>query len=450
MLRTIRILIALLALSICVRLFTAYLVGETPLVGDEWDYYRRAKRALALKPGDGFRAPLFEWVLAGLMGVFGRSSDTLRIAIAGLSSLVVVPVFLAGRALVNVRTGMIAGALASVYPPLVAYSHYLWTEALYTAGAAATLVLTTYVLTRRDVWASVWAGVCWAALMLTREVALAAFATVLIWAAWQRGRPRWRRNLAIVAFAAAIPVGLWSVVLNAERKEGEAIALIARTSYLNLYIGNGPVAAVKASKPKLSARRHYESLPGPAARREALARPLVLQSIREAGPNWLPRKIAQMVPKFFRPGGFPVRRLLIAEDKPRSPWAYRGQKRRPLQPELARWLASVYVAAVAAVLVVGTAGWSAIGALHAGPLYWAFTTFALGHLWPTVVAFATTRFRLPIMPMFLLGAAYLATSPRTVWSQLSNRGRAAFLASGALMAWLVLSQYDRALTAAWQ
>ena len=444
-------LLALLGLSLIVRLGCAALVLETPLVGDEHDYYTRAIKWLEGNPkNDGFRAPLFQYVVAALIAIFGKATATVRMAAAALSSLIVVPVFLAGTRLASPRVGAVAGALAAAYPPLVAYSHYLWTEAIYTTAAMATLLLTEKMLLRKEFKVAALAGLCWAALILTREVALAAFTTVLAWSLWQKRLRLGQLYTTAFLLAAALPVAAWSLQLNAQHAPGENYALVAHSTYLNLYIGNGPTQEIRKSKPWLSPRKHYESLARSRSQRETLAKPLVLQSIREAGLAWLPHKLQQMVPRFFCPGGFPVRRLLITAKDTHTPWGYRDSRGRLVDPEISLRIAKTYVAFVSAVLVLGIAGWIALGVRSHYPLYGLFTSFAVGHFWPTIIAFATTRFRLPVMPLFLIGGAYLLSNPLAAWRFASKYRICAMCAASLAMLWLVHSEYKHALTAAWQ
>ena len=63
----------------------------------------------------------------------------------------------------------------------------------------------------------------------------------------------------------------------------------------------------------------------------------------------------------------------------------------------------------------------------------------LAHVAPVLLAFGSTRFRVPIEPVLLLGAACLVTSLPEVWRDASvGRRRAAFLA-GLVMALIIES-----------
>ena len=59
-----------------------------------------------------------------------------------------------------------------------------------------------------------------------------------------------------------------------------------------------------------------------------------------------------------------------------------------------------------------------------------FAFYALAHIAPTLLTFATPRFRLPLMPLLLIGTAVLLVSAGEVWRAVSpaRRGLAVGLA----------------------
>lgn len=443
------LLLTLLALAI--RVAVAWVIRGTGTAGDENDYFARAAHVLARgEVVGGNRAPCFEVYLALLSRIVGHDLVNLRLASAGLSALVVWPIYHLGERFSGRRVARIAGVLSALYLPLITYGHLLWTESIYTLAALATILATERAIRLKRPALALWAGLGWAGLILCRDVALAVFVTVGLWMVLRRDV--WRDKVRVGAsllLAAALPVTAWSAYLNRDNGPDDAFSLLSRTTYLNLYIGNGPTAEFKARYPKRSAKEHYHSLGRDLGRREKRAQPLVWQSIREQGPTWIVEKVEATVPRFFLPGGFPVRRLLIADTEPRNPWSYRGEDGRPLRRDWAQASALAYALQASFVLIIGMLGWALLAGSPASVLYGLMTAFAIGHLWPTILTFSTTRFRMPVEPIFLLGTAYVLAHPlaSTVRAPWLTRVIAAALA--VLVAWFAVSQFDFALSSRW-
>ena len=66
----------------------------------------------------------------------------------------------------------------------------------------------------------------------------------------------------------------------------------------------------------------------------------------------------------------------------------------------------------------------------------------LAHVGPAILAFGTTRFRLPMEPVLLLGAAWLVTSLPSAWGESSVRRRRVALLVGLCVALVIESGRD--------
>ena len=435
----VRPILATFGIALALRVWVAWLVGPTSLVGDEWDYVARGARwALGQAPQDGFRAPMFEWIIGALITLLGKDSPQLRMAAAGISAMVVWPTYLLARLVGNQRTALLAALLVGTTGASIAYAHLLWGEGIYSVLAITAVYLTARCLQERSLHWSAPAGLVWAVLALYREVALVALAITCIWIVLWQARPH-LRQLGLLLALALIPVFTWSAWLNRTNTADDAWALVSRTTYLNLYIGNGPPTA----------KQEYQRLASRAAEREARAKPRVHQIIVEQ-PNWIWTKLKKHGPRFVSPGGFPIRRLFMALEKPTDRWSYRLRPPHKLTESRTEELATLYAVQNIALIALGLLGWVLfIGQHKSRSIGMVALAFILGHWIPTVVTFAATRFREPLVPLLCVGAPIVLVQPRETWSRAQAVARILALAAALAAGYLAVSQFDQALSSRW-
>ena len=143
----------------------------------------------------------------------GLVSDALRplaAAQAGLGTLLVLATMLLARSLFDDRTGLLAGAVAALYPTFVAFSHYYWATTLFALLLTTSLWLCVETERRRSTAWALAAGVGFGAATLARESALAIAAACALWL-FLRAESGARRRAA--ALAAALLVAAAAVVL---------------------------------------------------------------------------------------------------------------------------------------------------------------------------------------------------------------------------------------------
>jgi 4-amino-4-deoxy-L-arabinose transferase-like glycosyltransferase len=197
-------------------------------------YYRGSADRLA--HGDWFKAPsifgpadqesadhppLTALTLAPVSRLTDDSETALRLTVALAGIGVVVLIALVARELAGPRAGLVAAALAAVYPNLWANDGLILSETFATLGAAAA-VFCTYRLIRDPTWRNAAsAGVACSIAMLSRgELVLLVPllvipATLMIWSIdWSRRL----RLTGVVVVAAAIVISPW-VVYNLSRFE---------------------------------------------------------------------------------------------------------------------------------------------------------------------------------------------------------------------------------------
>jgi hypothetical protein len=435
---TARWLAAILVAGLLLRLGTWWFLQPSPLVLDESDYYTRAARLAEGREilAEGKRPPGFVWYLAAFLAVFGPSVEVARAASVAAGSLIPWLTWLLGRRFGGDRTGLVAAAMMAAYPNLVLYSPSLWSEQVYIPLALGAIVLAAS--TAGPGRAAV-AGALLGGAALTREVGVFLGACCAAWAVpWRNlGSPgRWSRALLLSLALAGVVAG-WTIRQN---RESDDVALVTHTRWMNLYIGNVSPPSVQegaergptwAGPSYWDGYARYRSLGKTPAEREAAARPQVLQAVRSRMPWWLLEKAHEMLPRAAAPGSLPAARLLLRPDD--GGWGKRmaystrvdGTAWEPTRSVLAHaavaaWALLFPLAAAGLVLSAGRPGWSIL------------VVFLAAHLLPVVVTFGCSRFRLPLVPVLAVLAAWLLAEWRTAWGRAGAPRRiTAVLAAGA-------------------
>lgn len=428
---------AILLAAALLRILALVAVGPTPLMNDELLYHLYPSRMAAGAPlGDAAgRAPGIMVFYAGLYRIFGADVTVARTANVILGIAAVALVFLLGRRFAGERAGLVAAAVAAVYPTLVAFTHYLYTETFYVFLLLLGLVL---LVGRRPgppgVWRAAAAGVCFGLCALTREVGL-LMPAVGAGALLVDARPRPRSGLrpaAVLLAASLLTILPWTIALN---RHSQGFVLVSRTTWMNLYLGNTPG----------SHWQKYEHLGKTIAERERAAREIALANIRERMPAWPIEKVWQNTPRFFRPTAFPVLRLLSrpGHNAGLGDWRYRFRWQALDGPGFRRTAAAGALAGYLLVVFPGVAGLALARDRRLAAL---FGLVILAHLAPTIVAFNNTRFRLPVMPILIVTAAGLAVSPRACWREATGLQRAAAVAGVALLLLMIVSERSAMLS----
>jgi 4-amino-4-deoxy-L-arabinose transferase-like glycosyltransferase len=222
-------LLGILAVAALLRLGIATFSQHPEQYPDMQDFLYHANGILAGQYPErnvegiySFRAPLYPFLLAGVLRVFGERFVivTLLQALAGV--VLVYVVYLFARRLFDERAALISAGLAAVYPYLLAPIGYVQTESLYAVLAlGGTFLFVTTVLPDRDggtaarARAAV-AGVLYGLAMLCRPSAMLVIVT---WGLWVAGlvasRAREARKtmpaFVLMLACAAVVVLPWTV-----------------------------------------------------------------------------------------------------------------------------------------------------------------------------------------------------------------------------------------------
>jgi Dolichyl-phosphate-mannose-protein mannosyltransferase len=217
-------LVAILAVAAVARLALIAATPHVALFGDPVDYQRWAASLAGghgfpvttiASPGtpSAFRPPGYPLALAAVYALVGVHVTAARVLGAALGVLTVGLEAALARALAGERVGLWAGALAAVFPPLVALCGTVVSEALFLPLELA-LALVLVGLARRPAavrW-SILAGTLCALALLTRAVALVwvVVALAAVARSVSSGRPR-RRSLAGLLVAFVVVMAPWTV-----------------------------------------------------------------------------------------------------------------------------------------------------------------------------------------------------------------------------------------------
>lgn len=431
-----------LALALLVRLGAFWMTQETRLVSDELAYYYQAASLVEGRQvlGEGRRPPGSIWYYAAVLRVLGVSPPAARLGNVLAGCVTVWIVWLLGRRFGGPRVGLGAALVTALYPTMVLHASTLWSESIYTPLALGALALLPSSEHRLDAVRLVAAGFLLGAAALTREVGVFWLATVLLAvlaAGGFRSAAAWGRA-ALLGLAAGAIVVPWTV---RQTRDDGPFALISRTGWMNLYVGNAPIQA-QARDPWAQGvgralYRSYRSLGTTAEERDAAAREIALEAILDRLPWWPFEKMGETLPRLLTPNSVPTGRLLGREGDRgwAGNWAYRTRVDGTPLEGLRDVVAYGSVLAWGAVLLGGSAGLTLAGRRPGAAL---LALFIAAHVIPVLVTFAAARFRLPFVPVLGIGASWLAVRGGAAWQEAprSRRILAAFAVTAVLVGFL--------------
>jgi len=422
------------AVALVLRLAAWIAAAGADLVLDEIIYVARAKALLA---GDGFvgsyqtlvrhpvgfmlnlpqypgayQPPLHTLFMGALMALSGGHLDAVRIAQILLSTHSVWLVYAIGFAWYGRRCARIAAALCAVYPNLIAFSHYLWSETLF----IWLLLMAIWILTRtRDlpsVPAVAGAGIVLGLAALTRSVAVPFLPVIVLWVLWVY---RNRASIALLravllVLATAVVIAPWTI-RNTVLHDG--FVLIDSAGPLNLWRGNNPDAyAVRPPHPAECYAPPFDQIPllplkgtGPRDFVEAVQASLGEQAptdleISRAGtrlaldfivsdPVGFVRRAGWKLIDLWNPTSFLLRHFRLG--------AYGDVS--PVVEVAISWTA---VLSYLAVLLLGALG---LVTSRRDPYAWLVLGLLVMVTALHAVVFGLTRYRLPMMPFVMIFAA---------------------------------------------
>jgi hypothetical protein len=359
-----------------------------------------------------FYPPLYPYFIALAWRATGSLQAVLWLQ-AAIGALLVPAVARVGSLALGRRAGLVAAALAAFYPDLVWFATRFWSETLFIVLLWWAIERTLAADRTGSPRTAAVAGVLWALATLTRELALYLVPLAALWVLRPRGGTpagKWLNRLrpAPAQLAVAATLVLVSLLSIAPWTIRNAIVFrafipVSTMGGLNLWQGNTTLTHLQI----------YEVLArieGPVAQ-DRYCRQLAWQTISARQPSWILEKLAEQMPEFWKAGSEVLDHLVGREAcGPLTTTALVPIELVLILPYLA----------LLGLLVVGLSRLR-FGA-GAGLLLLLLAAYNAAH----VVAYATPRFRLPVMPVvFLVAAALLAE--RAESSLLPLRGRRAAL-----------------------
>ena len=422
---------ALAAAALVVR--AAYLVLEPrcALTGDEpsWIELGRqlARPAVAFSPLRSdlvFYPPVYPYLVGALFRLFGSMGAVLWVQVA-LGALLVPVVGRAAARAFGPRASVLAAAFTAFYPELVWYPAHFWSETVFLLLLWAAIERALAADAAASWRTAAAAGVLFGLATLTRELSLYLVPLVALWMArpWAVGANAAGTKIVLsrkrlvaagaLALATVLTVAPWTL-RNAI--VFRAFIPVSTMGGLNLWQGNTTLT-------HLQIYDVLAGIDGPVAQ-DRYCRRLAWETIAARQPGWLFEKLGEQMPEFWKAGSEVLDHLVG-----------RGAC-GPLAPARLVAIELVLVLPYLAVLALALVG---AARLRFTPPAVLLLVLAAAYNAAHVAAYATTRFRLPVLPvLFMLAGALIVGRGDDSLAPLRGR-RLALLALLALAAIAVLA-----------
>jgi 4-amino-4-deoxy-L-arabinose transferase-like glycosyltransferase len=384
----------------------AFLLLEpaTPLIGDErvwtnWavkDLVTGRVRFSPLRTGLHFYPPVYHYFIAALHEVFGTLTAVKWAQIVA-SALLVPAIGRVAAWVFDERAALVAAAITALYPDLIWFSVHFWCETLFLTMLWWALERLLTADARASTGLAIAAGVLWGLATLTRETGLYFTPFAALWLAWRPASGGARRAAAFL-LAAALTVAPWTY---RNWIAFRAFVPVGTAGGLALYQGNSGLTRDEVYQ-------RYYAVDGRIAQYR-WARRMGIRAILDRQPLWLIEKLRDEMPRFWEADS----QALVHIEK----GAY-GAVRSGAA--VAAWLAMV----LPYLLLLGffVAGLAALRPDRRVMLLLVFLCF---HNLLHVATHGFARYRLPIMPVLLVVAAYACSEWRAGrYPPLSPRRRA--------------------------
>jgi hypothetical protein len=397
-----RTLLLLTAAALAVRVAWLVLEPRCALTGDEPSWIEIGRQigrpAIGFSPLRSnliFYPPVYPYFVGALFRAFGTMRATLWAQVV-LGAVLVPVVGRASTLAFGHRVGTLAAGAMAFYPELVWYPAHYWGETVFLLLLWWAIERTLAADARGSRRVAVAAGILWGLTTLAREIALYLVPLAALWMLRPRprsgdeaGRARMREltpaagRAALLALATVLTVAPWTI----------RNALVFRTFIpvstmggLNLWQGNTTLTHLQI----------YEVLAtkGGPVEQDRYCREMAWKTIAARQPAWVFEKVAEQMPEFWKAGSEVLDHLVGRGACGPLP----ASKLIPIE-----LLLILPYLAVLGLFLVGLARVRFSGG--AGLLLLLLVAYNAAH----VVAYATTRFRLPVLPVvFMVAAAVVA------------------------------------------
>jgi 4-amino-4-deoxy-L-arabinose transferase-like glycosyltransferase len=416
--------LTLLTLAAC-AVRAAYLVLEPTcaLTGDEPSWIELGRRisrpAVAFSPIRSdliFYPPVYPYFIGALFRAFGTMKAVLWVQVL-LGALLVPVVGRAGALAFGRRAGLLAAAAAAFYPELVWYAAHYWSETVYLLLLWGAIERTLAADARASRGVAAVAGLLWGLATLTRELSLYLVPIAALWLLRPRSEAaRGGRAFKIQDLTPAAALVIATVLSVAPWTLRNAIVFrafvpVSTMGGLNLWQGNTTLTHLEI----------YEVLgtKGGPVEQDRYCREMAWRTIAERQPGWALEKLAEQMPEFWKAGGEVLDHLV---------------GRQACGPLSAARLVPVELLVVLPYLVLLALFLVGLARLRLSGGGWLLLLLLAAYNAAHVVAYATTRFRLPVLPVVFMVAAAFVVERRKGSLLPLGRARAALLAALVLAA----------------
>lgn len=326
-----------------------------------------------------FNPPLYPYFLAATNAIFG-SLVAIKVLQALIGSLLIPAVFRVAFRAFGVKTAMAAAGLAAFYPELIWYSAHFWCETLFLALLWWAIERLTAADETSSIRAAAFAGVLFGLAVLTRETILYLVPLGALWLGWTRGRKRPALALTLIATTFAV-VAPWTA---RNWIQFGAFIPVSTGGGLNLYQGNAGIS-------RSDVYNEYYEKEGKVEQYQ-WARMAGLRAILSRQPYWLFEKIRDEGPKLAELDSLALIHLRRrAYDEP-SCAVYRG--------------VSVIVIAPWVLIALGSMVALARAPVNRQTVF--LSGLLIAYLLLHIATHGFSRYRLPVVPVFMILAASLS------------------------------------------
>ena len=439
LLRRDRAFAVIVALGVALRVFAWLVTWPTLALNDEHAYFGSAANWAVGGVFSVERPPVTQFLNAVTIRIFGPHVFAVRGASMLFGSLVVPLVYMVVIQVATRKSALIASGIAAVYPTLIGYSHYAFSESYFLAFFVVVILLSLRLLDDLDPWFAAATGLACGLAALTREVGVMLIAVIAFSLVWLRRRELRRALISaiLVIVCAATVIAPWSIYMY--RSTG-MLTLVSQTTWMNIFLGNPP----RGSQANIRSYARYRSFGKTDRQRSEKARKVALAAIWSRMPTWPLEKLTNLK-GYFQPTCYTVRRLLSLPGQSGpgvGEWAYRFAW-SPLNTQRARW--TMAFATAASFVVIALLG--AIGLVLAPARAGCFLLLtSVGLVLPALIAFPSTRFRLPVEVLCIVGTGFLLDDPARAWRDAATVRRCATVVAAAAMLWVIASRWDAFLS----
>jgi 4-amino-4-deoxy-L-arabinose transferase-like glycosyltransferase len=396
-----RALAALALAALAVRVGWLLVEPRCALTGDEPSWVeigrqlgRPVVRFSPLRSNLIFYPPVYPYFVGLLFRAFRTMKAVLWVQVL-LGALLAPAVGRVGTLAFGRRVGLLAAAATAFYPELVWYPAHYWGETLFLL-LLWWAIERTLVADARGSWrVAAAAGVLWGLTTLTRELALYLVPIAAVWMLRPRREPdRTVPGRALRDVTPAVALVLATVLAVAPWTIRNAIVFrafvpVSTMGALNLWQGNTTLTHLQI----------YEVLAtrGGPIEQDRYCRAMARETIAARQPGWILEKLRSEMPEFWKAGSEVLDHLVGRKAC--------GPLATPKLVGIELLLVLPYLA-VLALFLVGLARARFSGAA------WLLLMLLAAYNAAHVAAYATTRFRLPVLPaVFMFAAAVVPGRP---------------------------------------